>query len=76
MHVRNSNRFAPPIHSDAGPEKCCLACGEYWPMDTDFYERAALSRDGLSMRCRACIKEKCWRRTPSASSLELAVLGT
>jgi hypothetical protein len=46
--------------TDIGPEKRCLTCGEYWPADLEFFDPAKSTRDRLSMRCVACIKEKNW----------------
>ncbi len=46
--------------TELGVEKKCISCKEYWPSDGEFFAVMATSRDGLSPRCRACIKEKAW----------------
>lgn len=49
-------------------EKRCPACGEFWPLDNEFFQVSAVSKDGWSPRCIACIKGKVWgyRRSPVA----------
>ena len=53
-------RFCMSRLSDIGQEKRCLTCGEYWPADSEFFESTKKTRDRLSARCIACIKEKTW----------------
>jgi len=40
-----------------GREKRCCACGEFWPMDTEFWFLCAKNFDGLDGRCKACRRE-------------------
>jgi hypothetical protein len=37
-----------------------MACGEYWPADTEFFESRVATRDRLATRCIACAKERRW----------------
>lgn len=54
--------YAPiTAQTELGKEKRCMACGEYWPSDQEFFEVMRSSRDGLSPRCIACIKDKLWQ---------------
>jgi len=58
-------RSEPVIVSELGLERRCLTCGEYWPADHEFYPTARSRKDGLSVRCIACVHEKNWgRREP------------
>ncbi len=50
----------PQVVTELGSEKRCMACGEYWPADTEFFEVRIAARDRLSTRCIACAKEKRW----------------
>ena len=45
--------------TELGEEQLCMACGELWPLDKEFF---VVSGRGISYACKACIKE-C--RTPS-----------
>lgn len=47
--------------TELGEEKRCIACGEYWPADAEFFDRKISSRDGLTPRCIACIKARVWQ---------------
>ena len=47
--------------TELGQEKRCMSCGEYWPSDLEFFEVMRSSRDGLTPRCIACIKDKLWQ---------------
>lgn len=47
------------LWSDAGLEKRCPRCKEYWPYDTEFYYSSSCKSDGLMDWCRACYME--WR---------------
>lgn len=38
-------------------EKQCGACGEWWPLDEDFWYRKQASKDGFESRCKACVAE-------------------
>lgn len=51
---------ARKVVTELGDEKQCMACGEYWPADTEFFEARKAARDQLSARCIACSKEKRW----------------
>jgi hypothetical protein len=46
--------------TELGEEKQCMCCGEYWPADVEFFAAQRSSKDGLSPRCIACIKERVW----------------
>jgi hypothetical protein len=50
-------------------EKRCISCGEYWPADEEFFVPAKASRDGLSARCHACVKERLWVYVRPGSSI-------
>lgn len=60
MKKTRTGNVAALRESEAGLEKRCLACREHWPMDGEFFAIVPARRDGLSTRCRACIKEKFW----------------
>jgi hypothetical protein len=49
---------------EAEREKRCFTCGEYWPADEEFFLPSRQGRDGLSQRCRACVKEGLWTYVP------------
>lgn len=51
------------ITTELGDEKRCMACGEYWPADHEFFNTMRSGRDGLTPRCIACIKAGEWRYT-------------
>lgn len=53
-------RYSMSRLTDIGQEKRCLTCGEYWPADGEFFEPTKKTRDRLTARCIACIKEKTW----------------
>ncbi len=54
--------YSPVITvTELGTEKRCMACGEYWPADVEFFDIMVSSRDGLTPRCIACIKSKIWQ---------------
>lgn len=54
--------YAPiTAQTELGQEKRCMACGEYWPSDQEFFQAMRSSRDGLTPRCIACIKDKLWQ---------------
>ncbi|MES2257087.1 MAG: hypothetical protein V4724_01145 [Pseudomonadota bacterium] len=40
--------------SEIGEEQLCQACGEYWPVDAEFF---AMSERYLSYICKACQSE-------------------
>ena len=48
------------INTELGAEKQCITCGEFWPADTEFFEPKQKTRDRLSTRCIACVKEGNW----------------
>lgn len=41
--------------TDLGTELRCSKCGEYWPMDSEFFFRSR--RDGFRSPCKACYYE-------------------
>lgn len=47
--------------TELGEEKRCMACGEYWPADIEFFDVMRSSRDGLTPRCIACIRARIWQ---------------
>jgi hypothetical protein len=55
--MRRAMRYEP-----RQPEKRCMTCGESWPANLKFFGAAKLTRDKLTPRCAACIKERCWAR--------------
>jgi hypothetical protein len=40
-----------------GREKRCSRCGEWWPADTEFFNRQGA---GLHCWCKACVIERCY----------------
>lgn len=61
IHTSEGRRaYGGHIDSELGLEKCCRACGHFWPADSEFFAPQASSRDGLTTRCRACIAERFW----------------
>lgn len=40
------------------PERACTCCGEFWPLDGEFWYRDAKNREGFSTQCKACLVEK------------------
>jgi hypothetical protein len=52
--------FGSKILTEIGEEKQCITCGEFWPADTEFFDAKLKTRDRLSTRCIACVKEKVW----------------
>ncbi|MES2262705.1 MAG: hypothetical protein V4724_29645 [Pseudomonadota bacterium] len=46
--------------SELGEELRCLACGEYWPADAEFFVVGCLPKGRLSARCIACVRERNW----------------
>lgn len=55
------------MQSELGLEKCCLACRQFWPADSEFFAPLASSRDGWTTRCKACIAERYWGRRAIAA---------
>jgi hypothetical protein len=52
---------AMKVVTELGEERRCMSCGEFWPADTEFFDFKMSSRDGLSMRCIACIRARVWQ---------------
>ncbi len=46
--------------TEFGDEKRCMACGEYWPADAEFFAPRSATRDRLATRCLACAREGRW----------------
>lgn len=40
--------------TELGIERQCNACGEWWPLDREFYHLAPKGLLGFKARCRAC----------------------
>jgi hypothetical protein len=40
-----------------GRMKQCSKCGEYWPLDIEFFHPLSAGNDGFQGQCRACRKE-------------------
>ena len=56
--------------TEVGEEKRCMACGDYWPADDEFFAPMRSSRDGLTPRCIACVRAKIWQlRSPCKDSV-------
>ena len=51
-----------PGEEELGPQRQCLACGDWYPADKEFFERGRL-------QCRACTyTQRNQRRTGNAES--------
>lgn len=49
----------PPVPrrmTELGPEKRCVVCGEWWPLD--FFHKDPAQFDGTRNECSACRSEK------------------
>lgn len=54
LHGRlQSGKWMP---SDIGMQAECSQCREYWPADTEFFDRHNIS--GLASICKACCSER------------------
>lgn len=50
--------------TDIGTEKRCTRCGEFWPVDTDFYSSQRTNgTERASSHCRACLADRYKRKT-------------
>ena len=52
----------PVIETELGPERLCRGCGEWWPLDAEFwyfYLNPQGKRQVMG-RCRACWSERVW----------------
>jgi hypothetical protein len=55
MHIANNHRYIDdPV---LGKQKLCSRCGEYWPMDSEFFHAKKGNRQNLHSYCIACEKE-------------------
>lgn len=43
------------IQTELGTERQCLRCGEYWPLDTEFFYRKGA---GWQPCCKSCFLEQ------------------
>ena len=43
--------------TELGLEKRCCRCGEFWPMDSKFYQCNRRTWDGLMAYCKACYED-------------------
>ena len=43
--------------TDAGPEKLCIKCMDWWPADTEFFYADPKGAAGLYLYCKACYLE-------------------
>lgn len=49
----------PTIETEIGTERLCRGCGEFWPIDDDFwYFQDRGGRRVVMGRCRACWSER------------------
>jgi hypothetical protein len=55
--TRNRLNNGIAIFTEAGREKRCSKCKEYWPADTEFFYPAKRELDGLNPWCKACYRE-------------------
>lgn len=46
------------IAGSTGIEKRCPKCGDYWPIDTEFWFTHTSTADGLHTWCKACYLER------------------
>jgi hypothetical protein len=60
--------------TELGAEKRCLACGEYWPADTEFFQSRLVTRDRLSACCIACSRERIKKKPADESGLKTIFL--
>lgn len=51
------------VSSEVGPERKCNGCGEWWPLDGEFFYRHVYGFRGFQAICKACRSE---RRKPEA----------
>lgn len=50
---------------DAGREKRCGKCGDFWPADTEFFYPSMSQSDGLHCWCKDCYAN--WRKTANCA---------
>jgi hypothetical protein len=43
------------IGTDMGTERLCVFCGEYWPLDDEFWNKRG---NGYHSYCKACMTER------------------
>ena len=43
------------INTDLGPERLCVLCSEYWPLDDEFWNRRG---KGCHSYCKACMTKR------------------
>jgi hypothetical protein len=74
--------MTPLTLTELGTERRCNGCGEWWPLDGEFYHRNPKGIGGFLGTCRACFAERRNRRDltrrtsgKATSSLLRAVLG-
>lgn len=61
------------ILEDGCLEKLCKKCGDYWPLDTEFWFADKDRNDGLFNCCKACYMQMRWPDgRPSANALAKA----
>jgi hypothetical protein len=52
-------RFVPEVvATELGVERKCRGCGEFWPLDTDFFSRQPGGFRGFQAVCKACLSEQ------------------
>lgn len=62
------------VNEDDDIEKRCSHCRDYWPADTQFFNRNVKEQDGLHCMCRDCQKQSTERsRTKTNRSPRHAV---
>lgn len=54
--------MTPLMNTELGTERRCNSCGEFWPLDGEFYHRNPKGIGGFLGTCRACFAERRGRR--------------
>lgn len=52
---RMKGGFRRIAETELGDEQLCIACGQLWPLDKEFF---VVSGRGISYECKACINER------------------
>jgi hypothetical protein len=52
-----------PGEEELGPQQKCSVCGDWWPLDGEFFHPSKDRPCGFMARCRACHSETYVRRT-------------
>lgn len=54
--------MTPLTTTELGVERRCNGCGEWWPLDGEFFHRNPKGIGGYLGTCRACFSERRGRR--------------